>query len=53
MQVWESRCTVTLRDAIESDPQVTEKLDKKSLDTIFDYEHYIKNIDGILKRALK
>ncbi len=53
MDVWESRGTKTLRTAIESDPQVTEKLDKKSLDTIFDYNHYIKNIDKIIKRALQ
>ena len=41
MQVWESAKdggTLKLRDALESDPQVTEKLDKKSMDAIFSYD---------------
>lgn len=52
MKVWESKGTLKLRDALETDSQVTEKLDKKSLDAIFDYNHYTKNIELILKRAL-
>ncbi len=56
MAVWEDRSTgkgtKTLRDAIENDPQVTEKLDKKALDAIFSYDSYIKNIPSILDRAL-
>ncbi len=56
MQVWEDRSggkgSLTLRDAIENDPQVTEKLDKDALDTIFSYDAYTKNIPAILDRAL-
>jgi adenylosuccinate lyase len=56
MQVWEDRGTgkgtLTLRAAIENDAQATEKLDKKALDTIFDYAAYTKNIQTVLKRAL-
>lgn len=52
MKVWESKGALKLRDALETDSQVTEKLDKKSLDAIFDYNHYTKNIELILKRAL-
>lgn len=56
MQVWEDRSggkgSLTLRDAIENDPQVTEKLDKNALDAIFDYSAYTKNIDSIIERAL-
>ena len=56
MEVWEDRSggkgSLTLRDALENDSQVTEKLDKAALDTIFDYGAYTKNIDSILKRAL-
>jgi adenylosuccinate lyase len=56
MKVWEDRSTgkgtLTLRTAIENDKQVTGKLDKKALETIFSYSAYTKNIDKILKRAL-
>lgn len=53
MKVWDGKLKTTLRKAIESDAEVTKKLDKKSLDGIFDYKHYTKNIDSIIKRALK
>lgn len=52
MKVWESNGTLTLRKALETHSQVTEKLDKKALDTIFDYKHYTKHVDKIIKRAL-
>lgn len=56
MQVWEDRSggkgSLTLRGAIENDPQVTEKLDKDALDAIFNYDAYTKNIPAILDRAL-
>ncbi|MBL4803945.1 MAG: adenylosuccinate lyase [Alphaproteobacteria bacterium] len=56
MKVWEDRSggkgELTLRDAIENDPQVTEKLDKEALDAIFDYSAYTKHVPAILERAL-
>lgn len=56
MEVWEDRSSgkgsKMLRDALENDPQVTEKLDKDALDTIFDYDAYTKNIESIIERAL-
>ena len=56
MKVWEDRSTgkgtLMLRDAIESDPQVTEKLDKDAIDTIFSYDAYTKNIEAVIDRAL-
>jgi adenylosuccinate lyase len=52
MKVWESKGKLKLRDALDSDLQVTEKLDKKALDAIFDYSHYTKNINSIMERAL-
>ncbi len=55
MKVWEDRSsgkgTLTLRAMLESDPQITEKLDKAALDEIFDYSAYTKNIPTILDRA--
>ncbi|MCC6597936.1 MAG: adenylosuccinate lyase [Alphaproteobacteria bacterium] len=52
MEVWARRGSLTLRDAIENDAQVSEKLDKNTLDTIFDYEAYTKNIRHILAKVL-
>lgn len=56
MNVWEERSSgvgaLTLRSALETDSQVTEKLDKTALDGIFNYTHYTKHIDSIIDRAL-
>ncbi len=56
MQVWEDRSSgkgsLTLQDALESDSQVTEKLDKSKLNSIFNYKNYTQHIDSILQRAL-
>jgi len=52
MDVWENLGGKTLRDAVENDPQVTEKLDKSAIDAIFDYNHYTKNIDMLIDRAI-
>ena len=56
MEVWADRSsgkgTMMLRDTLESDSQVTEKLDKDTLDIIFSYDAYTKNIDAIIDRAL-
>ena len=57
MQVWEDRSTgkgsLTLRNAIENDPQVTEKLDENELNSIFDYDHYTRHIGDVIDRALE
>jgi len=56
MEVWADRSTgkgtMMLRNALENDSQVTEKLDKDALDAIFSYDAYTKNIDSIIDRAL-
>ncbi len=56
MEVWEDRSsgkgTLNLRDALESDPQVTDKLDSDALNAIFTYDAYTKNIETIINRAL-
>jgi adenylosuccinate lyase len=52
MKVWEAKGKTTLRDALETDSQVTERLDKKVMDTIFDYSQYTKHVERIIKRAL-
>lgn len=56
MKVWEDRSTgkgsLTLLDALENDSQVTEKLDKSKLNSIFNYKNYTQHVDSILQRAL-
>ena len=56
MKVWEERSggtgSLTLRSAIENDPQATEKLDKDVLDAIFSYDAYTKHIQSIISRTL-
>ncbi len=56
MKVWEDRSTgkgtLMLRDMLEQDEAVTSKLDKSALDDIFNYDHYTKNIEDIIERAL-
>ena len=56
MKVWEDRSSgkgsLTLRDALENDTDVTSKLDTKALDEIFDYAHYTKHIGMVIDRAL-
>jgi adenylosuccinate lyase len=57
MKVWEDRSggkgSLTLREALEADSDVTDKLDTKALDEIFDYDHYIKHVPEIITRALE
>lgn len=43
----------SFRGLLEHDPAVQKKLDKAALDQIFEYEHYIKHVDAVIKRALK
>lgn len=57
MKVWEDRSggkgSLMLREALEADSEVTDKLDPQALDAIFDYGHYTKHIPDIIARALK
>ena len=52
MKVWESKGKSSLRDMLETDSDVTSKLDKAALDTIFDFAPYTKHADTIIDRAL-
>lgn len=53
MRVWESDGKSSLRDMLESDPDVTSKLNKSALDAIFDFAPYVKHAGTIIERALK
>ncbi len=50
MKVWEKKGKTTLRNELENDSQVTEKLDKDAFDAMFDYKNYTKHIDTIFGR---
>ena len=56
MKVWEDRSSgkgsLTLREELEKDSDVTDKLSAGDLDGIFSYDHYTKNIPHIMERAL-
>lgn len=52
MKVWENKGKKTLREFLEEDSRVTEKLDKVALDKIFNYDAYTKHISTIIDRAL-
>lgn len=52
MRVWESDGKSSLRDMLESDPDVTSKLNKPALDAIFDFAPYVKHAGTIIDRAL-
>lgn len=53
MKVWEAKGTKTLKEFLEEDKDVTDKLDKATIDSIFTYEHYIKHIPTILDRTFR
>ncbi len=50
MKVWESRGKQTLLSFLKSDPEVTAKLDDKTLEAIFTYDDYIKNVGPAMDR---
>lgn len=52
MKVWEADGKSSLRQMLESDADVTAKLDKAALDAIFTFEPYTKHADTIIDRAL-
>ncbi len=52
MKVWESRGTKTLLSLLLEDNEVTQKLDKSALESIFKYDDYIKHVDAIIDRTL-
>ena len=51
MKVWEEKGKISLQSALENDSQVTEKLDKVSLNAIFDYSYYTRHVDQIFNRV--
>ena len=46
-EAWAGR---SFREAIETDPRVSEKLGKDALNDIFDYQHHVRNVDVIFER---
>lgn len=48
MTAWDEQ--TPLRGLLEADPEVTERLDKQVLDTVFDYRAYLVHVDASFKR---
>jgi len=40
----------SFRDALESDPLITELLCQEDLDELFDYKHHVRNVDVVFDR---
>jgi len=53
MEVWNGDGSATLRELLEKDAEVTDKLDTAAFDEIFDYSAYTVNTSAIIDRALK
>ncbi len=52
MKVWEEKGSLSFKDALLGDDEVTSSLDKGKLESIFNYKNYTQHIDSILQRAL-
>ncbi len=52
MKVWESRGTTTLLEHLKADENVSQKLDNKALESIFNYGDYLQHVPAIMARAL-
>lgn len=52
MKVWEEKGQLQFKDALLADGDVTDKLDKSKLESIFNYKNYTQHIASILQRAL-
>jgi adenylosuccinate lyase len=48
MAAWELQ--TPFRGLLETDSEVTDRLDKSKLDEVFDYQPYLKHIDSSFKR---
>ena len=53
MKVWECNATTTLKEFLSQDSEVTDALSPEAFEAIFDYNHYTKNIDDVITRALQ
>ena len=53
MKVWECNAKTTLKEFLSQDSEVTDALSPEAFEDIFDYDHYTKNIDGVITRALQ
>ncbi len=54
MEVWRSappRASTALFDKLKADPEVTAKLDAKTLETYFDDAHHFRHVDTIFTRV--
>ena len=51
MRVWESDGALQLRELLGADPEVTARLDAKTLDGLFRLEHHFAHVDLIFDRV--
>ncbi|RSL31738.1 adenylosuccinate lyase [Salibacterium salarium] len=49
MEAWEKG--ISFRSIIEQEPRITETLTEQEIDSCFDYNHHLKQIDTVFKRT--
>ena len=52
MKVWECNAKTTLKEFLAQDEEVTKALSPEAFEDIFNYDHYTKNIDSVITKAL-
>jgi adenylosuccinate lyase len=53
MKVCDCDASTTLKEFLSQDNEVTDALSSEIFEDIFDYNHYTKNIDTVIDRAIK
>ena len=51
MKVWESDGRASLLDLLKADPAVTDRLPPADLETLFDLDHHLREVDTIFARV--
>jgi adenylosuccinate lyase len=51
MKVWESDGELSLLDLLKADPEVSQRLSAKDLESLFDLGYHLKHVDTIFARV--
>jgi adenylosuccinate lyase len=51
MKVWESDGQLSLLDLLKTDPEVTGKLSTEQLESLFNLDYHLKEVDTIFARV--
>ncbi len=51
MKVWESDGQLSLLDLLKNDPEVSAKLSAEQLESLFNLDYHLKEVDTIFERV--